>query len=74
MYKYFLITQFLVRGNSSLVGNNTPLFVLNNVVINQIDIESINPSDIKDVIVLKGSEKSLYGVRGAAGVIKIITY
>ncbi|TXD46665.1 TonB-dependent receptor plug domain-containing protein [Polaribacter sp. IC073] len=64
----------IIRGTSSLLGSSEPLFVLNNAVISKNNIESINPSDIKSVRVLKGSEASLYGVRGAAGVIKITTY
>jgi len=63
-----------VRGITSLNGSNDPLFVLNGIILfGKSAIESINPSDIKSVKVLKGSETSIYGVRGAAGVIIIKT-
>lgn len=63
-----------VRGITSLNGNNEPLFVLDNIILfSNASIRDINPNDIKSVKVLKGSETSIYGVRGAAGVILITT-
>jgi TonB-dependent SusC/RagA subfamily outer membrane receptor len=64
----------LVRGITSLKGSNQPLFVLNKMAINIEGLEYINPNDIKSVKVLKGSEATIWGVRGAAGVILITTY
>jgi TonB-dependent SusC/RagA subfamily outer membrane receptor len=64
----------IVRGITSLYGSNQPLFVLNKLAINKEHLESINPSDIKSVTVLKGADASIWGVRGAAGVIIIKTY
>lgn len=63
-----------LRGVSSLNGNNEPLFVLNGVAINKNDIESIHPSDIKKIDVLKGADATQFGIRGGAGVISIVTY
>ena len=63
-----------VRGITSLKGSNEPLFVLNNIILfGNEALQSINPRDIKSVEVLKGSETSIYGVRGSAGVIIIKT-
>lgn len=64
----------IIRGITTLYGSNQPLYVLNKMAINKDDIETINPNDIKSVKVLKGSETSIWGVRGAAGVIVITTY
>lgn len=64
----------LVRGITSLAGSNQPLFVLNKMAINKDELEYINPNDIKSVKVLKGSEATIWGVRGSAGVILITTY
>ena len=63
-----------VRGITSLNGSNEPLFVLDKIVLfSNASIRDINPNDIKSVKVLKGSDASIYGVRGAAGVIVITT-
>ncbi len=79
----------VIRGSSSLTGNNQPLYVIDGVPIDnqtlnrpgglffgQRDfgdgIGNINPDDIESISVLKGpSAASLYGARGAHGVILI---
>lgn len=77
-------TITLIRGLTSLTGSNDPLYVLDGVPIPSGDISGaltsqnalslINPSDIEDIQVLKdGMATSLYGSRGAAGVILIKT-
>ena len=64
-----------VSGNSVTVrgvtttGNTSPLFVVNGVAVSSIN--TINPSMIKTIEVLKGSSASVYGVQGANGVILI---
>ena len=72
--RVFSDNKIIVRGITSLLGSNEPLFILNKMAVNKDALESINPNDIKSVKVLKGSETSIYGVRGAAGVIVITTY
>ncbi len=76
-----------IRGSSSLAGNNQPLFVIDGVPINNDfsaaavvgrdygdGIKDINPDDIESISVLKGPNgSSLYGARGANGVIIITT-
>lgn len=78
-----------IRGNSSLAGNNQPLFVVDGIPINNDNlnqagvgggrdfgdgIKDINPDDIETVSVLKGGNgATLYGSRGANGVILITT-
>jgi TonB-linked SusC/RagA family outer membrane protein len=78
-----------IRGNSSLAGNNQPLFVVDGVPINNDNIQQasnfggrdfgdgikdINPDDIESVSVLKGpNAAALYGSRGANGVVLITT-
>lgn len=64
----------IIRGITSLKGSNEPLFVLNNMAVSKDHLETINPNDIKSVKVLKGAATTIYGVRGAAGVILITTY
>jgi len=61
-----------IRGFNSITASNTPLFVIDGVV--GADFETINPSDIESVDVLKdASSTAIYGSRGANGVIIVTT-
>lgn len=61
-----------LRGISSFGANQSPLIVVDGVVGGSID--SIDPSDIESVDVLKdASAAAIYGTRGSAGVILITT-
>ena len=63
--------RVLIRGKSSIMGSNEPLYVVDGVPL--MFAPSMNPLDIETIEVLKGSETALYGVRGANGVIVITT-
>lgn len=61
-----------VRGANSVLGDNSPLFVVDGFV--GVDFNSINPNDIESMEVLKdASSTAIYGSRGANGVILITT-
>lgn len=61
-----------IRGGSgSLLGSNSALIVVDG--ISTTSIESINPSDVENISVLKGSAAAIYGTRGANGVLIITT-
>ena len=63
----------VVRGVGSLNGSSTPLYVVDGVTYDG-DISSIDPGDIASVTTLKdATATSLYGSRGANGVIVITT-
>lgn len=65
-----------IRGISSFNSTNEPLYVIDgNSVGNSYSQANnmLHPSDIDYVQVLKGPDASLYGVRGANGVIIIVT-
>src|SRR5213595_2429320 len=66
-----------IRGGSSIRSGNTPLYVLDGVVIDPGPngyLTGINPNDIASIEVLKEpAETALYGVRGANGVIIVKT-
>ena len=82
-------SRVVIRGNSSLSGNNQPLFIVDGVPVDNttngsggtwggIDygspISDINPDDIANISVLKGpNAAALYGSRAANGVIIITT-
>lgn len=62
-----------IRGSSSLQESKKPLYIIDGVPQNEIDL-TINPDDITDVTVLKSEQAiSLYGSKGANGVIVITT-
>lgn len=58
-----------IRGDSSLYGSNDPLFVVDGIIVNSLDY--INPNEVDNISILKGSNTTIYGVRGANGVILI---
>lgn len=77
-----------IRGNTSITGNNSPLFVVDGIPINNDTYSSsavggvdqsnraidINPADIKSLTVLKGAAATvLYGIRAANGAVIITT-
>ena len=63
----------VIRGVGSLNGSTTPLYVVDGVTYDG-DISSIDPGDIASTTVLKdATATSLYGSRGANGVIVITT-
>ena len=62
----------LIRGKGSILGSNTPLYVLDGIEITAGDFSSLNPADFETISVLKdASATSVYGSRGANGVIVI---
>ena len=62
-----------VRGVSSINGSNAPLYVVDGVPFDG-DLSSIPASDIADITVLKdAASTSLYGARGANGIIMVTT-
>lgn len=76
--------KVLIRGISSLTGDNQPLYIIDGVPVISGDqagvattsngLSMIDPSDIETVEVLKdGATTSIYGSRGASGVIVIKT-
>ena len=62
-----------IRGFGSVNGNSAPLYVVDGAPYSS-DISAINPADIEDITVLKdAAATSIYGSRGANGVILITT-
>ena len=69
--------QVEIRGPSSFRGSSEPLYVIDGMPIKADpggSLRGINPHDIKSIRVLKNpSDTSMYGVRGANGVVIITT-
>ncbi|GAA4916850.1 SusC/RagA family TonB-linked outer membrane protein [Mucilaginibacter defluvii] len=80
-------SRIIIRGETSVSGNNQPLFVIDGIIVDNSQfqgtngsrdfanaISSFNSEDIESVSVLKGpNAAALYGSRAAAGVILIKT-
>ena len=82
-------TSIRIRGTSSINGNNEPLYVIDGVpVISDANtfstgtlknpalnpLTNINPNDIESIEILKdASATSIYGARGANGVVLVTT-
>lgn len=80
-------SRIVIRGETSISGNNQPLFVINGFPVDnsqnvptgssrdfQNAIADINPDDIESISVLKGpNAAALYGSRAAHGVVLIKT-
>lgn len=64
-----------IRGALGLNGGvKSPLYVVDGTYMTAEDINSVNPSDIEDIKVLKeASQLAVYGARGANGVVIIKT-
>jgi len=70
-----------IRGASSISVSNNPLYVIDGVILNAVDlangstpIDYLNPNDIASIEVLKdASSTAIYGARGANGVILVTT-
>jgi TonB-dependent SusC/RagA subfamily outer membrane receptor len=66
-----------IRGANSVTGSNEPLYVVDGLAVEVAPGEGLtwlNPADIERIDVLKDpAETSMYGIRGANGVILIKT-
>ena len=60
-----------IRGIGTNSGDSSPLILVDNVEMS--DISSIDPKIVSSVEVLKDASASIYGIRGANGVILITT-
>lgn len=66
--------NFLIRGKNSLGSSNEPLIVIDGVPTTGGNIAEINPSDVANINIMKdAAAASIYGARGANGVILITT-
>ncbi|MBC9931363.1 SusC/RagA family TonB-linked outer membrane protein [Chitinophaga qingshengii] len=77
-------TELRVRGIGSVSASNSPLYVLDGVIMSSGDftqntpsqdiLSNLNPADIENVTILKdASATALYGSRGSNGVVVITT-
>jgi len=69
--------QVRIRGTSSIYGSNEPLYVVDGMPVEPDPggtLAAVNPYDVESITVLKdAASASIYGARGANGVIIIKT-
>ena len=64
----------MIRGNSSLIGKNQPLYVVDGKIMTKEEIDNLRTTDILALDVLKdAAATSIYGSRASSGVIIITT-
>ncbi|WP_299617141.1 SusC/RagA family TonB-linked outer membrane protein [uncultured Tenacibaculum sp.] len=67
-------SEVIIRGVGSINGNTEPLFIIDGVPVDGDNFRSLNPNNIESMTILKDAgAKSVYGNRGANGVIIIKT-
>ena len=68
------VASIRIRGIGSISASSAPLYVVDGIPLDAGSISSIDPSDIASTTILKdATATSLYGSRGANGVIVITT-
>jgi TonB-linked SusC/RagA family outer membrane protein len=64
--------NFLIRGNTSMYANRSPLIVVDGFPVSSSDFSTINPNDIENITILKdAAAASIWGARSANGVVVI---
>ncbi len=68
-------SDILIRGTKTFQGveNNNALLVVDGIIVDKQDFSMISPLDIQSVDVLKDGSSSVYGSRGANGVVIVET-
>lgn len=68
------VGSITIRGTNSISANSSPLFVIDGIIGQSVDLDMINPQDIESVEILKdASATAIYGARGGNGVVLVTT-
>ena len=68
------VANVYIRGATSISGSTTPLYIIDGIPVESSVFSTLNPNDFESVDVLKdAAATSLYGSRGANGVLVITT-
>lgn len=66
--------DMIIRGRNSLNASSDPLFVIDGVIVGSAQFRNLNHQDIQSMDILRDAhETSIYGNRGANGVVVITT-
>jgi hypothetical protein len=64
----------VIRGGSSLMGNNYAAIEIDGVLVDFDALKSIPTASIKKITILTTSQSALYGSNGGNGVVKVTTF
>jgi TonB-linked SusC/RagA family outer membrane protein len=65
---------FLIRGQSSLNGNNNPLIIVDDVEYSYDQFSNLSSNEVESITILKdASQTAVYGIKGANGVLVVTT-
>lgn len=62
-----------IRGANSFIAGSEPLLLVDGMEVDSYTFNSIPPSDVEKIEVLKGPQAAIYGLKGANGVLAIYT-
>ncbi|MFW6226921.1 MAG: TonB-dependent receptor plug domain-containing protein [Bacteroidota bacterium] len=62
-----------IRGPSSILMSNEPLYLIDGVPTDANGVASLNPNDVARIEIISGSGSAIYGSQGGNGVIAIYT-
>lgn len=65
--------EIIVRGNQSFMSDNNALIILNGFTVDSSTLAGIHPKDVKSIDIIRDGGGSVYGSRGANGVVIIET-
>jgi TonB-linked SusC/RagA family outer membrane protein len=66
--------DFFIRGVNSLNGDNKPLIIVDDIEYDYTQLSQINASEIESISILKdAATTSIYGLKGANGVLVVTT-
>jgi len=65
--------EIIVRGSKSFQGSSAALIVIDGVISDSGILDSLNPIDVSSVDIIRDGTSSIYGSRGANGVVIVNT-
>jgi len=63
----------LIRGRNTFYGSTDPLYLIDGVPTSKEGVEALSMNDVDRIEIIKGSQSSMYGIRGGNGVIAVYT-
>lgn len=65
--------EIIIRGTNSINSSNAALLVVDGMIVDESTFSAVPTADIARIDILKGPSASMYGVRGANGVVMVET-
>jgi TonB-dependent SusC/RagA subfamily outer membrane receptor len=65
--------EIIIRGNKSFQGSSAALIVVDGAVMDADNLNTLKPIDVAKIDILRDGTASIYGTRGANGVVLIET-